>query len=157
MKKSCSAVVVISGTARLTQDFCLLCSSLASEHCQLLSPACRELLAAGKAGARLESPGCGDLGYLLIVAHPTLPGLDAGGVSVLALPCGWRSCPSSGNRFCAFLALWFGAQSPWIAPPQPCVYPLVLVEHLELLEGGWQWVQWALVGAVDSGGCRGLR
>lgn len=77
-------------------------------HCQLLSPACWELLLAGRAGARLEGPGHGDLDYLLIVAHPTLPGLDAKGDSVLALSCGWRSCPSSGNRFFAFLALWFG-------------------------------------------------
>lgn len=77
-------------------------------HCQLLSPACWEQLLAGRAGARLEGPGRGDLGYLLIVAHPTLPGLDAEGVSVLALSCGWRSCSSSGNRVFVFLALWFG-------------------------------------------------
>lgn len=34
---------------------------------------------------------------------------------------------------------------------------MVLMEHLKLIVGGWQWVLWALVGAVDSGGCRGLR
>lgn len=33
----------------------------------------------------------------------------------------------------------------------------MLVEHLELIVDGWQWVQWALVGAGNSGGCTGLR
>lgn len=31
------------------------------------------------------------------------------------------------------------------------------MEHLEHIVGGWQWVWWALVGAVDSDRCRGLR
>lgn len=41
MKKPCSAVAVISGALWLTQDFCLLCSSLASDsYCHLPAENC---------------------------------------------------------------------------------------------------------------------
>lgn len=103
-EEPCSAVVAISGAPWLAQDFCLLCSSLASDtvsFCHLPAGRCWWQ---GELEPGWRVLGTGDLGYLLIADHPTLPSLGAGGVSVLALSCGWRSCPSSGHRFCAFLA-----------------------------------------------------
>lgn len=77
------------------------------------------------------------------------------GFQCLLFPVAGDPALLQGTDFVLFLHS--GVQPLWIAPPQPCLYPLVLLEHLKLILTGWQWVQWALVGAVDSCGCRGLR
>lgn len=59
----------------------LLTESDTVSYCHLLAENCWWQ-------GELQGPGCGDLGYL-IAAHPSLIGLGAGVVSVLALSCGW--------------------------------------------------------------------